>query len=706
MAEQSGFFDSIDNDRVYASNWLAGYIAAIISNGVYNLELAVIANDNMSVKVEPGRAWINGYFYKNIGDFNLSIDIADGVTHRKDIVVLRFDINKRAINLQVVKGEFSGTPVAPEVTRNAEVYDLELCEISIPAGTTKITQSMITDKRLDKNLCGIVHGVVEQIDTTTLLKQMEDWFERFKQSAQGDLDNLEAEFDQWFETIKGKLSEDIAGSLQTQIDTKVSKSGDTMTGDLILPNTTPTKTYQAVHKKYVDDNAGGKRTCRFVVGTSTAGWTSKDCDYLCDGTDDQVEIQAAINALPSTGGEVVVLDGTYNITASISVNKNNVTLRGCGVSTVLKRMWNSSGEQGVVTISSSYYSCIKDFRIDGNKANYTDEHYNLGGYVANSSYIKVVNIISENNSKYGFELYNCNNNTITGNTCNNNNSYGIYLANIINNNTITGNTCNNNNSYGIYLANIINNNTITGNTCNNNNSYGIYLSGNNNNNTITGNTCNNNSYGIYLGGSSNNNSSSNNTVTGNTCNNNNSYGIYLSSSSNNTVTGNTCNNNNYGIYLYSSNNTVTGNTCNNNNNYGIYISDSNNTITGNTCNNNNYGIYLYSINNNTITGNTYNNNNYGIYLYNNNNNNTITGNTCNNNNNYGIYLSSGNNNTITGNTCIRGTGLASDYTSTQYTIRLASSNNNYNLIACNNIMGKNYVSGGGTGNTFVNNKYN
>ena len=36
-----------------------------------------------------------------------------------------------------------------------------------------------------------------------------------------------------------------------------------------------------------------KRTARFVVGTSTSGWTEKDCDYLCDGTADQVEINNA-----------------------------------------------------------------------------------------------------------------------------------------------------------------------------------------------------------------------------------------------------------------------------------------------------------------------------------------------------------------------------------------------------------------------------
>ena len=288
-------------------------------------------------------------------------------------------------------------------------------------------------------------------------------------------------------------------------------------------------------------SAGGKKVCRLVVGTSTSGWTANDCDYLCDGTADNVEINAAIQALPSTGGEIIILDGTYNITATIAMNKDNVKLSGNGAATVLKRMWNSSVSEGVITVTAANGGCcIESFCIDGNKAAY-----------------------------------------------NSTNDYGIYLSNS-NNNTVTGNTCNNNRD-GIYLSNS-NNNTVTGNTCNNNNYHGIYLS----------------------------NSSSNNTVTGNTCNNNNNYGIRISNNSNN------------------------------------------NTVTGNTCNNN----------------------------------------TC------GIYLASNSNNTVTGNTCIRGTGQASDYTSSQYTIWLSGTGNNYNLIACNNIMGKNYTSEGGTSNTFVNNKYN
>lgn len=68
------------------------------------------------------------------------------------------------------------------------------------------------------------------------------------------------------------------------------------------------------------DTISGKRTCRVTVGTSTAGWTQADCDYLCDGTDDQEELNAAIAAvLAKGGGEIAVLGGEYVITEQISL---------------------------------------------------------------------------------------------------------------------------------------------------------------------------------------------------------------------------------------------------------------------------------------------------------------------------------------------------------------------------------------------------
>lgn len=223
--------------------------------------------------------------------------------------------------------------------------------------------------------------------------------------------------------------------------------------------------------------SGGKKVARFVIGTSTSGWTEKDCDYLCDGTDDQEEIIQALNDLPATGGEVVILDGTYNITASINIPKDNVSIRGNGNATTLKRMYNSTNTDsgptasGLITLNGKSGCKIQGLQIDGNKATYTAS-YNYGIYLTSSS-----------------------NNAVTGNTCNNN-SHGIRLHSS-SSNTITGNNCNNN-SYGISLDSS-RNNTVTGNTCIRgtgqpsdypSSQYTIYLSGSSNSyNLISSNNC-------------------------------------------------------------------------------------------------------------------------------------------------------------------------------------------------------------------------
>lgn len=92
----------------------------------------------------------------------------------------------------------------------------------------------------------------------------------------------------------------------------------------------------------------GKGPARIVVGTSLAGWTASDCDLLCDGESDQQEINAAIQQVleeSSTGGQVLLLDGTYNISERITISpgKKTLILSGSGpnctriVSTVPKQ---------------------------------------------------------------------------------------------------------------------------------------------------------------------------------------------------------------------------------------------------------------------------------------------------------------------------------------------------------------------------------
>ncbi len=299
-----------------------------------------------------------------------------------------------------------------------------------------------------------------------------------------------------------------------------------------------------------DIGVSGKKVARFIIGTSTAGWSADDCDYLCDGTDDNVEINAAIAALPNTGGEIIILDGTYNLVAKIDVNKNNVSLRGNGGATILKRMWDSTSSEGVITLTSVTNCLICNLCVDGNKTVYT-ANYNSGIWL----------------------LSNCSNNTITANTCKNN-YFGLYLTSNSNSNTISENNCNNNERNIMILSGDLNN--ISGNTCSAAN-HGIYLSSSSsnniskntlncntnffltqcNNNVFSGNKCIATSYCLYA------NDSNSNTITGNNFVNGMIATVFLTQCDTNVLTGNIFINGNKNIHLLNGclNNTIVGNNC-------------------------------------------------------------------------------------------------------------------------------------------------
>lgn len=266
--ERCGFFDANlageEYDRVYLASQFAAYFASFIANGVFaeysnQLQVVEMATPQMQIGVERGQAWINGYWYENTDMLYMPIDVADGVLNRIDSVVLRLGFSERNMWLAVKKGTPAISPIAPEVTRTADYYELQLATISIPAGSIKITQAQITDTRMNQDVCGWVTGVVKQLDTTTLFNQFESYFDEFKQFYENDYANWTAEqkqayitwvtlqendytnwtneqkaeydewyashidlwqneFTTWFENVKGQLSEDAAGKIQVEID--------------------------------------------------------------------------------------------------------------------------------------------------------------------------------------------------------------------------------------------------------------------------------------------------------------------------------------------------------------------------------------------------------------------------------------------------------------------------------------------------------
>jgi hypothetical protein len=164
--EQSGFFNSSGGDRKYNATDFSGYFKRLVSNGIFFEDannLKVTAGSGMHVLAAAGGSWINGHSYDNTASLELVIATADGVNPRIDRVVLRLSEIDRRISLAVKTGVALASPVAPALTRTADVYELGLADIRVEKGVISIAAGKITDTRLDSALCGTVNSLLSAV---------------------------------------------------------------------------------------------------------------------------------------------------------------------------------------------------------------------------------------------------------------------------------------------------------------------------------------------------------------------------------------------------------------------------------------------------------------------------------------------------------------------------------------------------------------
>lgn len=226
----SGFFNSVNGDRKYAADFFAKYFNSFIGNGVFpnlldpsNLSsnLQITSNNDMTVTVNPGKAWINGHVFFNDSIHTLSFGVADGVLSRIDRVVLRLDTTDREIRVEVKKGKAASSPIVPALQRDADAWELALADITINKGNTTITAANIKDVRLNSALCGIVHGVVDQVNTETLFLEYEQWMKDKKATMNDWLFSNQAmfteEFYTWFNNLQAIFSGSVEANLLNEI---------------------------------------------------------------------------------------------------------------------------------------------------------------------------------------------------------------------------------------------------------------------------------------------------------------------------------------------------------------------------------------------------------------------------------------------------------------------------------------------------------
>lgn len=249
MSYTYGFFDAVDlgdgnYDRVYSSAEFSHYWALLVGDGVFgqpSTSLNVLAMEPvaMRVKVAPGTGWIKGHYLTvpdNMDEVIL-VPVANPSLPRIDSIIMALNNADRDMKLYLRSGTAAASPKPVTLQRDADVWELELAQITVAAGAGNISQMAIKDMRTDPDRCGIVTGLIDQFDVS------------------GFFTAAQASFNEWFTNIQNQLGEDVAGNLLNLIqglqDSKldIANKASTLeatTGTNDTKYMTPLKTKQAI----------------------------------------------------------------------------------------------------------------------------------------------------------------------------------------------------------------------------------------------------------------------------------------------------------------------------------------------------------------------------------------------------------------------------------------------------------------------------
>ena len=141
--------------------------------------------------------------------------------------------------------------------------------------------------------------------------------------------------------------------------------------------------------------ASSRAATKLVAANDASDAVKQAADYLCDGVDDQIQVQAAIDALPACGGKIALSEGEFNFSGHVSL-LSNIWFEGCGDATLLYLV--DASNDHVIYGDNITKVFVKNLRIDSNSPGQTSppSPYKGGIYFRDVTHFK----ISDVHSKY------------------------------------------------------------------------------------------------------------------------------------------------------------------------------------------------------------------------------------------------------------------------------------------------------------------
>ena len=204
MTIKSGFFNSLNHDRMYDADDMNAIFDGIITDGVFgNIgdKFIVTPSSGMTINIGTGKARLHQIFVENDANLVLQVSQSDVLLNRIDVLVIRVDktISGRRGDITILKGTPSQNPIAPTLSTDGQIWEMPIANIRVNANVNKITASDI-QYLVGRDTTPLITAPMQTMNVDPYVR------------------NMENQFKDWFAEMKDKLSQDAAGNLQNQIN--------------------------------------------------------------------------------------------------------------------------------------------------------------------------------------------------------------------------------------------------------------------------------------------------------------------------------------------------------------------------------------------------------------------------------------------------------------------------------------------------------
>lgn len=223
MAVSSGFFNSVNHDRLYDAEQISSIFDGIILDGVYDGygdSFAVSSNSDAdnSIFVNSGRAWFDHTWTLNDSRLVIEVEPPNIMLDRIDAIVIDVDRREsvRKNSILYIAGEASSSPTPPTLIKDELHKQYPIAYITRPAGTEQVVSNKNIENKVGSDECPRVIGVLEALNDDQYYAQ------------------LKADFEEWWDGIKDLIEGDSEGSLisiKNDLDELAEKVDNSMIND-------------------------------------------------------------------------------------------------------------------------------------------------------------------------------------------------------------------------------------------------------------------------------------------------------------------------------------------------------------------------------------------------------------------------------------------------------------------------------------------